>query len=164
MRRDRREQEFSEYADAHALQLRRTAYLIVRDWHAAEDVVQNALVKLYVAWPRVREDGVDAYARRIVVNEALTLLRRRKPETITDRPPETAVAAAESPVDFGAALALLPAQQRAIVALRYLDDLSVADVARTLGVADGTVKSQCSRALATLRRLLPQLTLTEENR
>jgi RNA polymerase sigma-70 factor (sigma-E family) len=166
MRRDRREHEFTEYFAARAAGLRRTAYLVVRDWHVAEDVVQVSFVKLYAAWPRVRDDGLDAYMRRIVVNESLGWLRRRRPETPTDVLPEAGAdgqhGLAESPLDLGAALDLLPCQQRAVVALRFLDDLSVAEVARVLDIAEGTVKSQTSRALSTLRARIPELVLTEE--
>ena len=164
MRRDRREREFAEYFVVRAPGLRRTSYLIVRDWHIAEDVVQVSFVKLYGAWPRVRDGGLDAYARKIVVNESLGWLRRRKPESLTGTVPERSDLASETPLDLGTALGLLPAQQRAVVALRYLDDLSVADTARALGIAEGTVKSQTSRALDTLRRHLPELILTEESR
>jgi len=159
----RRDQQFSEFFAARAPGLRRTAYLIVRDWHGAEDVTQLGFARLYVVWPRIRPETLEAYARKVVVNEALAWLRRRRRDHLTDAvPEEAAVTAEESPLDLGRALALLPGQQRAIVALRFLDDLSVAEVARVLDVAQGTVKSQTSRALGTLRAHLPELVLTEE--
>lgn len=160
----RRDEQFSEFFTARAAALRRTAYLIVGNWHAAEDVTQLGFARLYVAWPRVRQETVEAYARRIVVNEALGWLRRNRREQPASELPDRAHAIDESPLDIGSALALLPGQQRAIVALRYLDDLSVADTARVLDLAEGTVKSQSSRALATLRAHLPDLVLTEEIR
>lgn len=160
-----RDEQFSEFFAGRAAPLRRTAYLIVGDWHTAEDVTQLALARLYVVWARVRFETIDAYARRIVVNEALGWLRRhRREHPIAAVPDSAAAVAAESPLDLGRALALLPAQQRAIVALRFLDDLSVADTARTLDLAEGTVKSQTSRALTTLRNHLPDVVLSEENR
>jgi RNA polymerase sigma factor (sigma-70 family) len=114
-------------------------------------------------WPRIRPETLEAYARKVVVNEALGWLRRRRRDHLTDLPPDgPAPVSDESPLDVGQALGLLPAQQRAIVALRFLDDLSVAEVARVLDIAEGTVKSQTSRALGTLRAHLPQLVLTEE--
>lgn len=160
----RRDGEFSDYFAARGPALRRTAFVILRNWHSAEDATQMAFAKLYVAWPRVRPETREAYARKTVVNEALTMLRRRRPETLTDAVPEhrSSSGAADSPLDVGAALGLLPGRQRAIVALRFLDDLSVAEVARILGIAEGTVKSQTSRALETLRSHLPELALTEE--
>jgi RNA polymerase sigma-70 factor (sigma-E family) len=158
----RRDEQFSEFFAARAPALRRTAYLIVRDWHGAEDVTQLGFARLYVVWPRVRPETLEAYTRKIVVNEALGWLRRRR-DHVTDVPPDQPAAEPEdSRLDIGQALGLLPAQQRAIVALRFLDDLPVAEVARVLDVAEGTVKSQTSRALATLRARLPELVLTEE--
>jgi RNA polymerase sigma-70 factor (sigma-E family) len=151
MRRDRREHEFTEFFAARAPALRRTAYVVVRDWHVAEDLTQQALAKLYVAWPRVREDTRMAYARRVVVNECLSHLRRHRPETPTETLPDRAVDAPEPGTDLGETLASLPPRQRAIIALRFLDDLSVTEVGRLLGIADGTVKSQTNRALETLR-------------
>jgi len=159
----RRDEQFSEFFGARAPALRRTAYLILRDWHAAEDVTQLGFARLYVVWPRVRTDTVEAYARRIVVNEALGWLRRHRRDQVTDAPPDLPMTDKDdSPLDVGRALDLLPVQQRAIVALRFLDDLSVAEVARVLEIAEGTVKSQTSRALTTLRAHLPELVLTEE--
>ena len=142
MRRQRRESEFTEFYAARRLPLRRTAYLIVRDWHTAEDLTQQSMVKLYAAWPRVRSETLDAFARRIVVNECLSHLRRRRDIPVDHVPvvdqwgPEPAV------LDLGAALGLLPPRQRAVIALRFLDDLSVADVAQVLDVSDGTVRAR----------------------
>ena len=159
----RRDEQFSEFFGARAPALRRTAYLIVGDWHGAEDVTQLGFARLYVVWPRIRPETLEAYARKVVVNEALGWLRRRRRDQVTDSPPDRPGATPdESPLDVRRALDLLPAQQRAIVALRFLDDLPVAEVARVLDVAEGTVKSQTSRALATLRAHLPELVLTEE--
>lgn len=168
MRRTDREQEFSDFFLARGPALRRTAYLIVRDWHTAEDLTQQAFVKLYAAWPRVRRESAEAYARKVVVNQCLSHLRRHRPEAPTDHLPDRPTSARhdqhDSPLDLGAALALLAPRQRAIIALRFLDDLAVADVAATLGIAEGTVKSQTARALDTLRSHLPDLVLTEESR
>jgi RNA polymerase sigma-70 factor (sigma-E family) len=164
VRRDQREQEFTEFFCAHGGALRRTAYLVVRDWHLAEDLTQQGMAKLYAAWPRVRAATRTAYARKVVVNECLSYLRRHRPETSTNEVPDRAAPGPDTTLDLGAALALLPARQRAIVALRFLDDLPVAEVGELLGIADGTVKSQTSRALETLRAHLPELIATEETR
>jgi len=115
-------------------------------------------------WPRIHAETRDAYARKTVVNAALSHARRRK-ETPTDTVPDRSTAPPdESGLDVGRALDLLPARQRAIIALRFLDDLSVTDVAHVLGIAEGTVKSQTSRALDTLRAHLPELVAAEELR
>jgi RNA polymerase sigma-70 factor (sigma-E family) len=158
MRQQTRDREFGEYFAARGPALRRTAWLIVRDWHTAEDVLQGAFAKLYVAWGRIRADTREAYARRVVVNEALSTLRRVRPEDPTDQVPDRPARGLDVPVlDLDRALDLLPARQRAVVALRFVDDLSVAEVARVLDVAEGTVKSQTARALDTLRQHLPEL-------
>jgi RNA polymerase sigma-70 factor (sigma-E family) len=161
MRRTRREEEFTEYFSVRAPAMRRTAYLIVRDWHVAEDLTQTSFVRLYAAWPRVEAASRDAYTRKIVVNQCLSHLRRRR-ETPTDRLPEQVAVESGGVLDLGRVLALLPPRQRAIVALRFLDDLSVVETSRVLDIAEGTVKSQTSRALETLRRHLPDL-VTEES-
>jgi RNA polymerase sigma factor (sigma-70 family) len=141
--------------------MRRTAYLVVRDWHTAEDMVQACFLQLYKHWPRIRTETVDAFARRTLVNLCLSHLRKNRKERLTDQPPERG--SLDRPGDHDAArtLAVLPPQQRAIVALRFLDDLSVLEVAEVMGVAEGTVKSQTARALATLRTHLPELDLEE---
>ena len=159
----RRDEQFTEFFSARAPALRRTAYLIVRDWHAAEDVTQVGFARLYVVWSRIRPETLEGYARKIVVNEALGWLRRRRRDHVTDEVPDVpGTEPAQTTLDLGRALDLLPGQQRAIIALRFLDDLSVAEVARVLEIAEGTVKSQTSRALATLRARIPELVLTEE--
>jgi RNA polymerase sigma-70 factor (sigma-E family) len=157
-----REQEFTEFFAAHAAALRRTAYLVVRDWHLAEDLTQQGMAKLYVVWWRTRPDTRLAYARRVVVNECLSHLRRKRPETSTDVVPDRPQHPRDEHLDLGQTLELLPPRQRAIVALRFLDDLSVAEVADLLGVAQGTVKSQTARALDTLRRHVPDLAPVED--
>ncbi|GAA3593807.1 SigE family RNA polymerase sigma factor [Kribbella ginsengisoli] len=154
-----RDDEFSEYVGQRRTQLRRIAYLLCGDVHKAEDLVQTALLKLYVAWPKVRRAGnVDAYARRILVNsgidESRRPWRREAPgldgvDVLMDE-------------DFGVedrrvlieALASLPIGQRQVVVLRYFVGLSVEETAADLHCKPGTVKSQCSRALARLNDLL----------
>jgi RNA polymerase sigma-70 factor (sigma-E family) len=155
-RRHVRDREFREFVDARALVMRRTAFLLCGDWHRAEDIVQTALTKLYVAWSRVRKDSVDAYARKVLVRTAIDEGRRGffQRERITDDVPERPVADHASDLDLKLALDALPAGQRAVVVLRYWEDLSITETARILGRTEGTVKSQASKGLAALRDLL----------
>jgi len=144
---------FAAYYAARYRTLRRTAYLLCGDWHEAEELTQAAFVRLYLAWGRVRPDGAHAYARRVLVNEHLGRLRRRR-ELPVDAVPDRPGPAAGSPddrVDLAAALRAVPPQQRAVVVLRYCEGLSVEQTAALLGVAPGTVKSQAARGLAALR-------------
>jgi RNA polymerase sigma-70 factor (sigma-E family) len=148
--------EFSEYMTARQPSLLRTAYLLTGDRHTAEDLVQTALAKLYLSWDKVqRQDSLDGYVRRILVNENNSLWRRawKKRETPTSELPESP--AEEQPAGPDAELwelvQSLPRKQRAAVVLRYYEQLSEAETAAVLGVTVGTVKSQTSRALATLR-------------
>lgn len=158
MQRADRDQEFTEFYAARMRALRRVAFVVTRDWHSAEDVTQRAFVKVYRAWPRIRPDGLEAYVRRAVVNESLSWVSRRPRDVVVDTVPDRTTDEAESPLDLDAALATLPAQQRAVIALRFVDDRSVAETAAVLGLAEGTVKSHTSKALATLRQHVPALT------
>ncbi|WP_199440388.1 SigE family RNA polymerase sigma factor [Umezawaea beigongshangensis] len=154
-----RDDEFAAYVDARALVMRRTAYLLCGDWHRAEDLVQTALTKLYVAWPGVHRHGaVDAYVRTILVRASIDDSRRafRRRETAVEELPDVAVdrdGLAEG-LDVRAALARLAPGQRAAVVLRYWEDLGVTETAQLLGLSEGTVKSQASKGLSALRRLL----------
>ncbi|SEP40672.1 SigE family RNA polymerase sigma factor [Amycolatopsis saalfeldensis] len=151
--------EFARYFGERAHSLRATAYLLCGDWHRAEDITQAALLKLYLAWPRLsRHDTLDAYARKVVLRTFLAENRRSrwKRERLTDEPPEVPAADAETEHDMlvRQALAVLAPRQRAVLVLRYFEDLSVEETATTLGCSTGTVKSQASRGLATLRQRL----------
>jgi RNA polymerase sigma-70 factor (sigma-E family) len=151
-----RDSEFGEFVDARALVMRRTAYLLCGDWHRAEDVVQQSLIKMYVAWSRVRKDSVDAYARKVLVRTAIDETRRGffQRERTVDAVPERAVTDSASDLDLREALDALPPGQRAVVVLRYWEDLSITETARILGRTEGTVKSQAAKGLAALRALL----------
>ncbi|MEU3646665.1 SigE family RNA polymerase sigma factor [Lentzea sp. NPDC034063] len=151
-----RDREFGEFVDARALVMRRTAYLLCGDWHRAEDIVQSALIKMYVAWARVRKDSVDAYARKVLVRTAIDETRRGffQRERPVDTVPELAVPDSTSDLDLREALDTLPPGQRAVVVLRYWEDLSITETARILGRTEGTVKSQAAKGLAALRDLL----------
>jgi RNA polymerase sigma-70 factor (sigma-E family) len=155
-----RDEQFRVYVEAQRGQLVRTAtFLAAGDHHAAEDLVQTALMRMYVAWPRVRSETVDAYARKALVNALIDT--RRKPahrleQTRAELPdvPAHDPAASETETTVFAALAALPARMRAAVILRHLCELSVAETAEALGCSEGTVKSQTSRALTQLREAL----------
>ncbi|HWD01996.1 MAG TPA: SigE family RNA polymerase sigma factor [Amycolatopsis sp.] len=150
--------EFARYFGERAHQLRATAFLLCGDWHRAEDLTQTALVKLYVAWPRLsRHDSLDAYARKVVLRTFLAENRRSrwKRERLTDVPPDVPAASPTSDdLVVQRALAVLGPRQRAVLVLRYFEDLSVEETAAALGCSTGTVKSQAARGLATLRAKL----------
>lgn len=160
-----RDDEVAAFVVAHRHELVRTALLITAgDAHLAEDLVQTALARLYVAWPRVRRKGAAlAYARQVVVNAYLDETRRPRwtRERASQEPPDVADLSGDgqgwqprADVDVRAALAALPKAQRAVVVLRHWLDLGVDDTARLLGCTSGTVKSHNARALARLRVLL----------
>jgi RNA polymerase sigma-70 factor (sigma-E family) len=153
--------EFAEFVEARWATLYRTAYLLLGDHAGAEDLVQSALAKAYTSWHRIRDAELpDAYVRRIVVTTALSWWRRKSwgREQPTDALPETSI---DGPADglaqrewIWAEVRRLPSRQRAVVVLRYYEDLSEQQIADTIGCSPGTVKSQAHAALATLRRRL----------
>jgi RNA polymerase sigma-70 factor, ECF subfamily len=151
------EDEFRDFVAARSTALLRTAYLLSGDWGAAEDLLQIALTKTYLAWRRLgRIEAVEPYARRVLVNVATSWWRRRwHGERPTAVLPEQAVAdGLDARLERDALwrrVKELPARQRAVLVLRFFEDLSEVDTAALLGVSVGTVKSQCARALATLR-------------
>ena len=132
----------------------RAAFAMLGSRTAAEDAVQTTLTAMYAHWPRIRTGNTDAYGRRVLVNTCISISRKRRRELVTDRVPEGATGDGQDVVDLMDALARLPVRDRAVVALRYLEDLSVRDVAAALDLPEGTVKSQSSRALARLEQLL----------
>jgi RNA polymerase sigma-70 factor (sigma-E family) len=165
MKPDRRDEEFREYVLRRRPELLRTATLLAAgDGHLGEDLVQIALTKLYVAWPRVRADTRDAYLHRTLVHTLIDDKRRRdrRPESPTDNLPERRLPEVGDELpgqQVRDALAALPARMRAAVVLRHWMDLDVDATAAALGCSAGTVKSQASRGLAKLRTLLdPHLT------
>jgi RNA polymerase sigma-70 factor (sigma-E family) len=149
--------EFDEFVGVAWPRLRWTAYLLVGDPHLAEDLAQTALVKTYASWRRVRREDALAYARRVLVNANIDRLRRRRlTEVPLDPVGDTPMGAVGSDrvTDRDAVVRLLQgltAQERKVVVLRYLYDLTEPMVAGELGVSVGTVKSTTSRALAKLR-------------
>jgi RNA polymerase sigma-70 factor (sigma-E family) len=156
VRKADRDAAFTEYVAARRTELRRLAFALCGSWDRAEDMLQNALVKLYVAWPRVEAaHNQDAYVRRAVLNAVVDESRRPwRRESPVDEVGDRVAPAAEETPDFAAALALLPTMQRKVVVLRHWLDLSVEETAAELGIAEGTVKSHHHRAMTRLRECL----------
>ncbi|WP_326549539.1 SigE family RNA polymerase sigma factor [Micromonospora sp. NBC_01813] len=158
--RDSVEEEFHEFVASRSGALLRTAYLLAGDWATAEDLLQTALTKTYLAWKRLGQiEAVEPYARRVLVNTATSWWRRRwhgeRPtETLPERAgPDLIQEHLERDVLWRHVKAL-PARQRAVLVLRFYEDLSEAQTAALLDISPGTVKSQTSRALGTLRKRL----------
>ncbi|WP_151083274.1 SigE family RNA polymerase sigma factor [Nocardioides cynanchi] len=165
--------DFAAYLAARQASLLRTAYLLTGNRHDAEDLTQTAFAKLYLSWDKVRDRGsIDGYVRRILVNEHNSLWRRAWKRREHPQDQTTFDTAVQDEYDEGRGAALwdlvqtLPRKARAVVVLRYYEEMSESETADALGISVGTVKSQTSRALATLRERTPQ-TLnprsTEEN-
>jgi RNA polymerase sigma-70 factor (sigma-E family) len=159
--------EFTEFVQVAWPALYRTAYLLLGDRGLAEDLVQTALAKTYASWGKVRDpNAARAYARATLLNTAASGFRKKgwRKEQPAEHLEEAAYDADPSlrPAVMQA-LAQLPPRQRAVVVLRYYDDLSVAATAQALGCAEGTVKSQTSDALATLRTLLGETVVPLES-
>jgi RNA polymerase sigma-70 factor (sigma-E family) len=156
-------EEFAEFAETASPQLRRTAFLLCGNWHTAEDLVQTTLAKVFVSWHKIRRrDAVRAYAARTLVNTYLADKRsKRTAEIVTDRFPERPVEppAPETRMVVLGALATLPPRARAVVVLRYWEDMSVDQAAAVLGCSPGNVKSLAAGALGKLRAVLDE-TLT----
>ena len=153
--------DFESWMSARQHKLLRTAYLLTGDVHAAEDLTQTTLAKVYLAWDRVSAaQSIDAYARKMMVNEHTSMWRRlwRHREVVSDTSTHDVPVTAQEYDGVDAALwdavAALPERQRAVVVLRYYEQLSEKETADALGVSLGTVKSQASRALDTLRSRL----------
>jgi len=151
--------EFAEFANAHAERLRTTAFMLCHDWHLAQDLTQTALTKLFLSWRRATQaDNLVAYAQKILLRSYLDHRRRR---SSTESTPGVLHEPAyrESPelrLTMLDALAGLPARDRAIVILRYFEDYSVEQVAEVLDVPAGVVKTQTRRSLAKLREVLAE--------
>lgn len=154
-----RDADYVAYVEPRLAWLRRIAYLLCQDWHSADDLVQATVTRLFAHWPRVaRMDNMDAYTRTILVRVFLS--ERRTPwfrrvhlpgfdiEGAAPVPDQDAV------LDVRTALNTLPPRQRATMVLRFYCDLDVEQVADLLGCSAGTVKSQTSKGLATLRQRL----------
>lgn len=154
---------FTEFVGSRGPALQRTAYLLCGDWELAEDLLQTSLARVYPRFDRL--ENPEAYVRRILVNTWSSWWRRKwRGEAATAAVPDSAYepwAGIDSREVLRVALNRLPRRQRAVVVLRYYEDLSEAEVARLLDVSVGTVKSQTAKAL---RKLRDDAALTEPGR
>jgi len=147
---------FDEFVVTRSARLLRTAYLLTNDWALAEDLLQTSLARAWTAWSRIEGDP-EPYVRRILVNAYASWWRRRwtgeRPTgDLPDRPLQgDPHARVDDRDEVWQALRRLPRKQRAVIVLRYFEDLSEAEIADALDCSVGTVKSQASRALAKLR-------------
>ncbi len=172
MRRNGTDEQFTAFVDAHSSQLHRYGYVLTGSSAEAEELVQETLVKVYLAWDRVQQDGSPlAYTRtamarthvsrwrsltrRVALEDRVSLDRSRRADRCWHSD-------AEDRDEMWRLLGSLGPRQRAVVVLRYYEDLAERDIAQVLGCSVGTVKSQLSRALATLRREQPALSLVTQ--
>lgn len=152
----RRQQEFAEFFEARFDAARRIGYALCGDWNEAEELAQTAFVRMYAAWGRVRTETADAYLRTVITRAFLDTRRRgRAREKTMAEVPDSAAPGPDPAADerdaLHAALAQVPPRQRAVLVLRFLQDLSIEQAASTLGCSEGTVKSQTARGLRNLR-------------
>ena len=155
------EREYEDFVRGRLARLHRTAYLLCGDAHRADDIVQATLTALYVNWKKASEaENIDGYAHRILVRRYLDERRLRWSRVrLGDVPERTATGAGTEQWvgdrdELMVALRELPKGQRAVIVLRYFDDLSIEATAEALNCSAGNVKSQCSRGLAALREVL----------
>src|SRR4051794_39717660 len=152
------DEAFTRFATGRYPALLRLAYLLTGDTGLAEDLVQEALARTCLAWRRRAIHDPDRYVRRVMVNTNVTLWRRRRREELREDLPEPAVDDASGPLAERDRMWLLlrgvPPRQRAVLVLRFYEQLSESEIARVLDVSVGTVRSQCSRGLDRLRAAL----------
>ena len=170
--RTRDDDSFRRFAADHAAMLRRSAFLFCGDWHTAEDLMQQSLLKIYRSWSRVqRQETVTRYARTVLLRTWLDEKRRpfRRSEQSAADVPEVVDGSADPEASAGRvwerdlvhrALLEVAPRQRAVLVLRYFDDLSVAETAAIMRCAEGTVKSQAARGLEALRAAMARLGVT----
>ena len=162
---DSARREFAEFAAARSSALIRVAYVLTGDQHSAEDLLQTALTKAAARWGRIHTSP-EAYVRKVMYREQVSGWRRRaghREATMSDMPDEAAAAAyasAETRLTLQQALRGLPAGKRAVLVLRYFEDLPETQVAAILGCSVGTVRSQTHKALTQLRAALASAGLT----
>ncbi len=153
--------DFEEFVAARGARLLRMAWLLTGDAYLAEDLLQTVLARVWPKWHRIAQDDPDAYLRKALVNTYASWRRRRwRGEVPQESLPETSGRDVYEAVDLERSLAsvirLLPPGQRAVVVLRYYEDLSVEETARVLGCRPGTVKSQAAKAMRVLRHRLSE--------
>jgi RNA polymerase sigma-70 factor (sigma-E family) len=154
-----RDEEFTAFVESAATRLRRSAYLMCRDWHLAQDLTQHTFTKMYAAWDRIRAGAnLEGYSRRVLMNLVFDQQRRRSgSEIVLAELPDHPDAAAGTPelrLALVDALAQLTVEDRAVLVLRHAEDHGVDTVAAILGVSVSVVKMRNARALARLRSLL----------
>ena len=155
-------ESFTRWATQRQLALLRTAVLVTGDHHRAEDLVQEALTQVALRWRRLADGHPDAYARQVIVRRNISWWRKHRREVVADVP-EHGLTTSGSEVAsdrrraLDEALARLTPRQRAVIVLRYYEDLPERETAETLGVSTGTVKSQTHLALRRLREGSPHL-------
>ncbi|BBH66187.1 RNA polymerase sigma24 factor [Actinoplanes sp. OR16] len=155
-----RDAEFTAFVAAATPRLRRTAYLMCRDWHLAQDLTQLTLARMYASWSRIwRTADLEAYSRRVLMNAVFDQRKRRSSTEVAfadlpDRPGHPAEPAADLHVTLMQALVTLPVRDQAIIVLRHWEDHSVETVADILDVSPSVVKMRSMRALSRLKSLL----------
>ena len=154
--RNTKTDEFAEFFAAWFTPARRIAYALCGNWNEAEEIAQTAFVRMYAHWSRVRPETAEAYLRTVVTRSFLDTRRRgRAKEQAVAEVPDSPIASVETQIDerhaLFAALHKVPEGQRAVLVLRFVQDMSIEQVAEALRCSQGTVKSQTSRGLAALR-------------
>jgi RNA polymerase sigma-70 factor (sigma-E family) len=160
--RRRDEEAFRAFVVERQTVLRRRAFLLCGNWADGDELVQEALARVYVAWPRITPGAETAYTRRTMLNLHLNDQRKRRREVLTDTMPEPALGGPDQELAMTLTELLkdLPERQRAVLVLRFWEDLTVPQIAEATGVAEGTIKSQISRGLAAMRERLAEPPLT----
>jgi RNA polymerase sigma-70 factor (sigma-E family) len=155
-----RDAEFTAFVQSAGTRLRRSAYLMCRDWHLAQDLTQHTFAKMYAAWDRIGKDtNLAAYSRRVLMNAVFDQQRRRSGSEVVlaelpDQPDPTPSGTPELRLALVDGLARLAVEDRAVLVLRHAEDHSVETVAAILGVSVPAVKMRNARALSRLRALL----------
>lgn len=160
--RRRDELAFRSFVVEHQSVLRRRAFLLCGNWADGDELAQEALARVYVAWPRITPGAEMAYTRRTMLNLHLNAQRKRRREVLTDATPEPAVPGPDHELALTLVELLrgLPDRQRSVLVLRFWEDLTVPQIAETTGMPEGTIKSHISRGLAAMRARLAEPPLT----